>query len=115
MESRSERVDRDKPVVKVPVNGHPLALLPALDCSYVSLEVGRNLFPGIQPISRRAFGWRCSRERFGHSNLLEDKRLCACNSGCGGRQSTALNGKSRTRQQFPALLLDCTSRGARSC
>src|SRR5260370_35914588 len=112
MESRSERVDRDKPVVKVPVNGHPLALLPALDCSYVSLEVGRNLFPGIQPVPRRAFGWRCSRERFGPSNLLKDKRLCDCNSGCWGRQSTAFNGKSRKRRKFRALLLGCTARAA---
>src|SRR5947209_5613963 len=95
IELRSESVVRANPVVKVPVNGHLLVLLPALDCSYVSLEVGRNLFPGIQPIPRRAFGWRCSRERFGHSNLLKDKRLCDCNSGCKERQSTAFNGKSR--------------------
>ena len=46
-------VDRAHPVMQVPVDGHPLPLLPALDRGHVAFEVGRNLLPGIQPVFLR--------------------------------------------------------------
>jgi len=38
------------------MNGHPLALLPALHCCYVAVEVSRDFLPRIQAVFERFRG-----------------------------------------------------------
>ena len=53
-------VDRAHPVMQVPVDGHPLPLLPALNGGHVAFKVGRNLLPRIQPVFDRPLACRGS-------------------------------------------------------
>ena len=57
-------------VVQVPVNRHPLPLLPALDRGHVAVEVCRDLLPRIQPVFGRSLGWRCAKGWVAHRALL---------------------------------------------
>jgi len=41
-------------VVQVPVDRHSFAPLPPLHGAHVAPQVGRDLFPGVEPILRRA-------------------------------------------------------------
>ena len=43
-------VDRTQLVVDVPLDGHALALLPALHRLDVTVQVGRDFLPRIQPV-----------------------------------------------------------------
>src|SRR5215831_13793935 len=52
--------------MEMPVDRHPLPLLPTLDRSHVAIEVGRDLFPGIQPTLLCLCGRRFARERLAH-------------------------------------------------
>ena len=63
-------VDRAHPVMQVPVDGHPLPLLPALDRGHVAVEVSRDLLPRIEGIFGRSLGWRCGCGWLVHRALL---------------------------------------------
>ena len=67
---RPGRVHRAHPVMQVPMDGHPLPLLPPLDRRDVAFEVGRDLLPRIQPVFKRSLGWRCTKGRIAHHALL---------------------------------------------
>ncbi len=45
----SHRINRATLVVQMPMDRHPLSLLPALDGRDVAVEIGGNLFPRVQP------------------------------------------------------------------
>ena len=59
----------------VAVNRHPLPFLPALDRGHVTVQVGRDLFPRIQPILGRSHRWRWVGKRFAHRALLSGEHL----------------------------------------
>ncbi len=63
---RAQRVHRAPLVVQMPMHRHPLTLLPALDSRHVAAQVGRNFFPGIQPLFCRFVGKRHFKGRFTH-------------------------------------------------
>jgi hypothetical protein len=54
----------------VPVNGHALPFLPALNRGYVTIEVSRDFLPGVKPLFGRALGWLCFKGQFAHRVLL---------------------------------------------
>src|SRR3954464_12197412 len=58
----------------VPVDGHPLPLLPALDGGHVAVKVGGDFLPRIQPVLGRSDRWQCTRGSFAHRTLLIDCR-----------------------------------------
>src|SRR5882724_2349300 len=57
--------------MKVPVNGHPLPLLPALDRSHVAVEVCRDFLPRIQPVFGRSVKRRCPKGWLFHHSPKE--------------------------------------------
>jgi hypothetical protein len=52
--------------MQVPVDGHPLALLPALDRGYVAIQVCSDFLPRIQAVFGWSDGWQRVRELFAH-------------------------------------------------
>src|SRR5258707_12378524 len=54
----------------VPVNRHPLPLLPSLHRRHVAVQVGRDLLPRVQPVLGQLRGWRCVGESLAHQPLL---------------------------------------------
>ena len=97
--------------MQVPVNGHPLPLLPALDRRHVAVEVRRDFLPRIQPVFGRSHGWRCAKGWFAHRALLIGPQSSTTReSNCSlrlakARQNTAFDGKLRNWLQFCALPL----------
>jgi hypothetical protein len=86
----------------VPVNGHSLPLLPALDGLRITVEVRRNFFPRIQPVFWRFRGWQWGRGRFAHQRSPDWSAVIRrpptdCNAVTKPRQSTALDGKRGKR------------------
>ncbi len=94
---RTESIDRAHPVMEVPVNRHPLALLPALHRGYVAVQVCRDFLPRIQPL----FGW--SRRNCSPIALLIGSRFIAILGArmvtlpAQPRQEAVFDGKSTNR------------------
>ena len=59
----------DKAIVKVAMDGHPLALLPALNRGHVAVEVGGNFLPRIKSVSGCFHFSQCTWGLFAHSAL----------------------------------------------
>src|SRR5579863_2361981 len=95
-------------MVQVPVDRHPLLLLPALDGRHVPVQVEGNLLPGIKATLRRDLGQRFVERRFGHWPLLGAVRRrvpdCTAPDGNGKRRNLAANGRFRS-----LLLAQCPS------
>src|SRR5215469_11677094 len=56
--------------MQVTVDRHSLPLLPTLDCSDITVEVGRDFLPGIQALFERLGRRRCGGSGFAHRVLL---------------------------------------------
>ena len=52
------------------MDGHALALLPALDGGHVAVKIGGDLLPGVQTILGLILGWQWTWEKLGHLVLL---------------------------------------------
>jgi hypothetical protein len=66
IELGTQSVDGASLMVQVPVDRHPLLLLPTLDGRHVPVQVERNLLPGIKPTLGRDLGKRFVEGRFVH-------------------------------------------------
>jgi len=92
-------------VVQVPVDRHSFALFPPLHGADVAPQVGRDLFPGIEPILRRACDrghvHACVRIVQGAILLLRFKRASFLCTPTGAQRLTTFDGIPRTKELLP--------------
>ena len=77
VELLGQRVDGAALVVHMPMDRHALPLLPALDGRDVTIQIGRDFLPRVQPLTRRLLRDRDFVRRLVHGSLLRKSHLVA--------------------------------------